>query len=380
MQTLAILGSTGSIGTSALEIVAQYPDRLQVSALAAGNNRELLLQQAAYFRPALISIASEADAQWLRQQIDIPVYSGENGLLEVACERDATLVLAALVGSAGIAPTLAAINETKDIALANKETLVAGGALVMQRAQQAGVTIFPVDSEHSAIFQCLEGQRSEDVSHIILTASGGALRQLPLSELEKATVHEALRHPNWNMGRKVTIDSATMMNKGLELIEARWLFNVHPDQLDVVIHPESIIHSLVEYRDGSFLAHLGRPSMKIPLAYAFFHPERHPVGVEKLRLHELATLHFEAPDLQRYPCLHLAQQVMRQPDSAAAVLNSANEVAVDAFLQGKITFVRIAHIVEAVLSAHRPTALESLEHLMNLDMQSRLAAEAEVTR
>lgn len=374
-QSLSILGSTGSIGCSALEVARQHRDKIRIVSLAAGNNREALLGQIREFRPALASIASREDALWLSQQVDIPVFWGPQGLRECVHHPDVSMVLAAMVGSAGLAPVIEAIQAGRDIALANKEILVAGGELVMKLVKQHGVRLLPVDSEHSAIMQCLEGHRHAEISSIILTASGGAFRDWSLEKMQSATVNDALRHPNWNMGRKITIDSATMMNKGLELIEARWLFDVPPARLDVVIHPESIVHSMVEYVDGSMIAQLGTPDMQAPIAYALFYPHRYALDIPPLKLHEIGALHFQQPDLLKYPCLRMAQWAMEQQSSASVVLNGSNEVAVQLFLNGKIPFAGISSMVERTLEQHTPCTLNCVEDVLEIDKWSRRKAQ-----
>ncbi|MBB5022373.1 1-deoxy-D-xylulose-5-phosphate reductoisomerase [Desulfurispira natronophila] len=374
VKSVAILGSTGSIGCSALEIVRLHRDKVRVVSLAAGRNRELLLRQICEFEPQLVSVTSREDARWLQQHTSIPVYWGPQGLSEVVAHPSVELVLAAMVGSAGLAPVMQAIELGRDIALANKEILVAGGELVMAKARQQGVQLLPVDSEHSAIMQSLKGHSAREVARIILTASGGSFRDWSAQELAEATIDDALNHPNWSMGQKITIDSATMMNKGLELIEARWLFDVDPNMLEVIIHPESIVHSMVEYVDGSVIAQMGVPDMKAPIAYALFHPRRYPVDVPALRWAEVATLNFSQPDLAKYPCLALAQDVMCQKGSAAVIMNGANEIAVSCFLRGEIPFSRICAMVEQTLQHHQPHHLESVEHILELDQWSRQRA------
>jgi 1-deoxy-D-xylulose-5-phosphate reductoisomerase len=350
-RRLAILGSTGSVGEQALAVVEAFPERYRVVALGAGRNLEKLAQQVRRFRPELVSVADEALAASLRERlggVGVEIAAGAAGLTAVAA-HPADLVLSALVGAVGLAPTLAAIRAGRDVALANKESLVMAGALMLREARARGVTLLPVDSEHSAIFQVLAGQRREDVSRLILTASGGPFRSWDAARIARATVEEALRHPNWEMGPKITIDSATLMNKGLEVIEARWLFDAPPERVDVVVHPQSIVHSLVEFRDGSVLAQLGLPDMRVPIAVALAHPERLPLELPRLDLAALGRLEFEDPDRKRFPCLDLAYQALRGAEAAPAVLNAANEVAVAAFLAGRIPFPAIAAANGAVL-------------------------------
>ncbi|MDR6224204.1 1-deoxy-D-xylulose-5-phosphate reductoisomerase [Desmospora profundinema] len=376
MKTIAILGSTGSIGRNTLEVVKQHPDRFQVTALAAGSNADEMVKQVETFRPKIVSMATEQAAQQVRERASYPVdvISGEAGLLEVAAHSDASDVMSALVGSRGLPPTLAAIRAGKTIHLANKETLVMAGAIVMAEAKRHGVAILPVDSEHSAIFQCLNGERKRDVRRLIVTASGGAFRDWSRKQLAHATREQALTHPNWSMGAKVTIDSATMMNKGLEVMEARWLFDLSYDQIDVLIHPESIIHSMVEFEDGAVMAQLGTPDMKGPIQYALSYPERWPLETKRLNLAEVGRLHFREADMERYPCLRMAYEAGRAGGTVPTVLNAANEVAVERFLDGEITFLEIESMIEEVLSRHIPQANPDLEALFEADRWAREAA------
>jgi 1-deoxy-D-xylulose-5-phosphate reductoisomerase len=385
-QRLAILGSTGSVGEQALSVVEAFPDRYRVVALAAGRNLEKLAHQVRRFRPELVSVADPTLAAQLRQTLSglrVEIASGEDGLLAVAT-HSADLVLSALVGAVGLAPTLAAIQAGRDIALANKETLVMAGALMLREARARGVSLLPVDSEHSAIFQALSGQRREDVSRLILTASGGPFRSWDAARIARASVEEALRHPNWEMGPKITIDSATLMNKGLEVIEARWLFDMPPERVDVVVHPQSIVHSLVEFVDGSVLAQLGLPDMRVPIAVALAHPERLPLELPRLDLAALGRLEFEDPDRKRFPCLDLAYQASRGAEAAPAVLNAANEMSVAAFLAGRVPFPAIAETNAAVLDAFEgragAPALGSLGDVLEADRWARETARARLQR
>jgi 1-deoxy-D-xylulose-5-phosphate reductoisomerase len=380
MRRLAILGSTGSVGEQALSVVETFPERYRVTALAAGRNLEKLAQQVRRFRPELVSVADEQLAASLRGQlagVRVEIACGEAGLAAVAT-HPADLVLSSLVGAVGLAPTLAAIRAGRDIALANKETLVMAGALMLREARARGVSLLPVDSEHSAIFQALAGQRREDVARLILTASGGPFRSWDEARIARASVQEALRHPNWEMGPKITIDSATLMNKGLEVIEARWLFDMPPERVDVVVHPQSIVHSLVEFVDGSVLAQLGLPDMRVPIAVALAHPERLPLELPRLDLAALARLDFEDPDRKRFPCLDLAYQAMQSSEAAPAVLNAANEISVAEFLAGRIPFPAIAASNAAVLEQFegRPGArvLADLGDVMEADRWARESA------
>jgi len=379
-RRLSILGSTGSVGEQALAVVESFPERYRVVALAAGRNLERLAEQVRRFRPELVSVAEPALAASLREKLGgsrVEIATGAAGLEAVAA-HPADLVLSALVGSVGLAPTLAAIRAGRDVALANKEALVMAGALMLREARARGVTLLPVDSEHSAIFQALAGQRREDVSRLILTASGGPFRTWDAARIARATVEQALRHPNWEMGPKITIDSATLMNKGLEVIEARWLFEVPPERIDVVVHPQSIVHSLVEFIDGSVLAQLGLPDMRVPIAVALAHPQRLPLDLPRLDLAALARLEFEDPDRKRFPCLDLAYQALRGAEAAPAVLNAANEVAVAAFLAGRIAFPAIAATNAAVLEAFEGRAgspsLAELGDVIEADAWARACA------
>jgi 1-deoxy-D-xylulose-5-phosphate reductoisomerase len=355
VKRLALLGSTGSIGEQTLDVAGRFPDRYRVTGLAAGHQVEKLAEQVRRFRPDVVSVADDEGARELRERLagdPVPeIHVGDAGLTAVAT-CDADLVVSALVGAVGLDPTLAAIEAGRDVALANKEVLVMAGALVLRAVRARGVALLPVDSEHNAIFQALAGQRLEDVERIILTASGGPFRTWPAERIARARVEDALEHPNWDMGPKITVDSATLMNKGLEVIEARWLFEVAPERVDVVVHPQSIVHSLVEFADGSVLAQLGLPDMRVPIAVALAHPERLPLPLERLDLPALARLDFEEPDRARFPCLDLAFEALRGGEDAPAVLNAANEVSVAAFLAGEIPFPAIAAVNADVLSSH----------------------------
>ncbi|AJF06974.1 1-deoxy-D-xylulose-5-phosphate reductoisomerase [Geoalkalibacter subterraneus] len=377
MKNLVILGSTGSIGVNALDIVAAHPDKYRVVALTAGNNIDLLHEQIRAFRPEIVAVLSESQAKELRRRLGPQgpeVLSGVQGLVACATHGNADMVVSAIVGAAGLVPTMAAIEAGKDIALANKETLVCAGSLVMSRALEKEVRIFPVDSEHSAIFQSLEGHRKHDVRRLILTASGGPFCNRSLAELSHVTPGDALNHPNWEMGRKITIDSATMMNKGLEVIEAHWLFDLPAERLDVHIHPQSIVHSMVEYIDGSVIAQMGVPDMRTPIAYALSYPERLPLKIPALDLCELGTLTFEKPDTQKFSCLKLAYDALREGGSAPAVLNAANEVAVEAFLNGGISFLNISRIIASVLELPREDEIEHIDDVLRVDRWARTRA------
>jgi 1-deoxy-D-xylulose-5-phosphate reductoisomerase len=356
-KALSILGSTGSIGVSTLEVVDQFRDRFRVVALAAGRNISLLRRQIEAFQPRLVAVLSEDLARRLRDSFSkgstIPeIVFGSEGYERVATFPEAGTVLSAMVGAAGLLPTLAAIGAGKQLALANKETLVVAGEIVMKLAARTGIEILPVDSEHSAIFQALQGNHRDALKRILLTASGGPFFNKNREELCSVTPQAALCHPNWSMGRKITIDSATLMNKGLEVIEARWLFGVPVDRIAVHVHPESIIHSMVEYIDGSVIAQMGIPDMKIPIAYALAYPERLPVKAPGLDLFRLQKLTFFPPDDERFPCLRLAFEACRRGSTMPAVLNAANEVAVHAFLEGRIDFMDIPLLIQSVMESH----------------------------
>ncbi len=377
MKKLSILGSTGSIGVSTLEIVAAHPDRFQVVALTAGSNLTLLKQQIEAFSPKVAVVLADDAAKQLREQLPgakTEILSGVSGLITAATMPETEMVVAAIVGAAGLVPTAAAVQAGKDVALANKETLVTAGHLFMRMVADKGVKLYPVDSEHSAVFQSMEGHRSEDIEKIILTASGGPFLNTPAAMLENVTVQDALNHPNWSMGKKITIDSATMMNKGLEVIEARWLFDVPPEKIDVNIHPQSIIHSMVEYIDGCVIAQLGTPDMKAPIAYALSYPERVATGVKPLDLTALSGLTFFKPDLERFRCLGLAYRAMGDGESMPAVMNAANEIAVEAFLGGRIGFTGIARLIERTMDAHVPRNLAHIEDVLLADRWARDAA------
>jgi 1-deoxy-D-xylulose-5-phosphate reductoisomerase len=377
MKSLSILGSTGSIGVSTLDIVAAYPDRFRVVAMTAGKNLELFARQIRRFSPRIAAVASREDAAQLKELcsgIDVEIMGGVDGLIAAATADEAEMVVAAIVGAAGLAPTAAAVRAGKDIALANKETLVTAGHLFMEMIADYGVKLYPVDSEHSAVFQSIEGHRSEDISKIILTASGGPFLNTPAEKLAAVTVRDALNHPNWSMGRKITIDSATMMNKGLEVIEARWLFDAPVEKIDVNIHPQSIIHSMVEYIDGCVIAQLGTPDMKAPIAYALSYPERVATGVKPLDLTTFSGLTFFKPDMTKFKCLGLAYRAINEGESMPAVMNAANEIAVESFLEGRIGFVQIGEVIERTMDAHQAHDLKTIEEVLLADGWGRAKA------
>ena len=379
MKQLSILGSTGSIGTRTLEVVEAHPDRFQVAALAAQRNLDLLEVQVRRHAPRLVSVGTEAGARDLGRRLGgtrTEVRWGEAGLRGAAADAGADLVVSAIVGGAGLMPTMAAVEAGKDIALANKECLVMAGEMLTAEVRRRGVQILPVDSEHSAVFQCLAQNHPGEVRRIVLTASGGPFRSRPASSFASITPEEALRHPTWSMGRKISIDSATLMNKGLEVIEAYWLFGLPVDQVDVVIHPQSIVHSLVEYVDGSLLAQLGVPDMRIPIQYALTYPERQGNAVPRLRLEEMSSLTFEAVDRDKFPCLDLAYEAATTGGSSPTVLNAANEVAVQWFLDRRIGFDEIPTVIRKALDAHPRRPVRSVEDVLEVDREVRLWLEA----
>ena len=378
MKKISLLGATGSIGVNVLNIVRQFPDRYKIVGLAAGRNIELLSRQISEFRPRVVSVIDEEHAEKLVSLLPGSwegeiVWGTEGNILVAACP-EVTMTVSAMVGAAGLLPTLAAVEAGKNIGLANKETLVVAGRLVMQKVRKHRVSLLPIDSEHSAVFQALEAGRKEDVAKIILTASGGPFLGLSKEELQKVTREQALNHPNWSMGRKISIDSATLMNKGLEVIEARWLFDMVPRSIEVVVHPQSIIHSLVEFRDGSVVAQLGIPDMKIPIAYALSFPERMSLDLPSLNLGQCGNLQFLEPDYERFPALRLAFEALERGGVSAAVLNGANEVAVAAFLNGQIAFPRISAVVEETMSRVHGGSDVVLDDLLEADRNARLTA------
>jgi 1-deoxy-D-xylulose-5-phosphate reductoisomerase len=384
MKRLAILGSTGSIGQSTLAVVAEHPGEFAVTGLAAGRNVELLAQQIKAFQPLRVSVQDKETADRLTPLLPAQgrpaVFWGPEGAKDIAIDGGADLVVSAMVGAVGLEPTLAAIDAGRPVALANKETLVAAGSLVMTAARKRGVPIIPVDSEHSAIFQALNGEPREDVRRLWLTASGGPFRTWDLERLRGASAAQALQHPNWSMGPKITIDSATMMNKALEVIEASVLFGLSVDQVGVYIHPQSIIHSLVEFVDGSMIAQLGVPDMRLPIAYALTYPRRLPLNSPPLDLCRVGRLTFETPDTTRFPGLALGYAAARAGGTMPAVLNAANETAVAAFLDGRLGFMDIPGTVAAAMAAHRPEPLESLEQVLAVNRWAREFAQEVINR
>jgi 1-deoxy-D-xylulose-5-phosphate reductoisomerase len=383
-RQVCILGSTGSIGESTLDVVARHPERFVVRSLSCGSRWENLLQQCRRWQPRYAAVADAASARSLRAALHADglateVLEGESGLEEIAADPGADTVMAAIVGAAGLAPTVAAARAGKRLLLANKESLVMAGRFFMSAVQEGGAELLPIDSEHNAIFQCLPGgYRTGDtpasVRRLLLTASGGPFRSAPLESLDAVTPEQAVAHPNWVMGRKISVDSATMMNKGLEMIEACWLFGMPVDKVEVLIHPQSVIHSMVEYVDGSVLAQLGSPDMRVPIACAMAWPERIASGAAVLDLVTAANLAFEAPDLRRFPCLRLAMQAAGEGGSVPVALNAANEIAVAAFLEGRIGYMAIPRVIASVLEGHLFGEPESLEHVKAIDAEARRVA------
>ncbi len=382
-RSIVILGSTGSIGVNTFRVVDQYPNQLRVTGLVGGDNIDLLAKQVNTYRPELVSTKTVEGANRLKELLGknckTEIGHGVEGAEEVARKATGDIVLSAIVGSAGLRPTLAAIRAQKTIALANKETMVVAGALVRREAEEHQVTILPVDSEHNAIFQALAGAKTESVRRLILTASGGPFFKKPDLDLSNVTVEEALAHPNWKMGEKITIDSATMMNKGLEIIEARWLFGFPTSQIDVVVHPQSVIHSMVEYVDGSILAQMGVPDMRGPIAYALTYPERLAEVTERLSLSKIRELTFFDPDSKRFPSVNLARKALESGETHPAVLNGSNEVTVQAFLDRKIRFTEIAQLNEDVLTSYKEQAHASLDDFLAADQWGRKEAEKRIS-
>src|SRR5215831_13037164 len=373
MKRVVLLGSTGSIGTSTLKVAEDLPDRIRLLGLGAGNNQELLLEQTQKHKPQAISISEPEKARALRAKVgrETQVYSGADGLLKLATMPDADVVLIAIVGTAGLQPALAAIRAGKDIAVASKEILVMAGEIVMREARAHGVRVMAVDSEHSAIFQCLDGKPSGSVRKLWLTASGGPFRATPKEEFGSITVERALKHPSWVMGRKITIDSATLFNKGLEMIEARWLFEIEMARVEVVVHPQSVVHSMVEFADGSMLAQLSTPDMCLPIQYALTYPDRAPSDRVQTNLAQLGSLTFEEPDPARFPALALARRAGEVGGTLPAVLNAANEVAVEAFVNRRINFPQISEMVARTMERHQVVPHPGLEQILEADSWAR---------
>ena len=376
-KQIAILGSTGSIGTQALQVIEEHPELYEAYALTANNQVELLAQQARKFMPAAVVIANEAKYLQLKEMLaDLPiqVYAGADALCEIVEAKPIDVVLASMVGYAGLRPTMNAIKAGKAIALANKETLVVAGELINALAQQYHTPILPVDSEHSAIFQCLEPNNA--LEKVILTASGGPFRKFTMEQLQHVTKEQALKHPNWDMGAKITIDSATMMNKGFEVIEAKWLFGVRPDQIEVVVHPQSVIHSMVQYEDGAVKAQLGMPDMRLPIQYAFSYPQRIKASFDRLDFSTMKELTFEQPDTNRFRCLALAYEALNQGGNMACIVNAANEVVVSAFLKDRIPFLRMSEVIEQTMSKVAFIQTPTYEDYVATDAEARRVAES----
>ncbi|MBN1624993.1 MAG: 1-deoxy-D-xylulose-5-phosphate reductoisomerase [Deltaproteobacteria bacterium] len=384
MKKITILGSTGSIGNSTLKVIKANPGEYRVVALAAGNNIDLLYEQIMTFQPVAAAVSRGDLADALRNRLKghskTEILSGSKGFSMLAAIDEADTVISAISGASGLIPTYEAIRAGKGIALANKETMVMAGQIIMDLAKQKNIPILPIDSEHSAIFQSLQGHRKEDLKRVILTASGGPFRRLSLDEMKDVTPAMALKHPNWDMGRKISIDSATLMNKGLEVIEARWLFDLRMDQIDILVHPESIIHSMVEYMDGSVIAQLGIPDMITPISYALSWPRHIKTDLPPLKLEEVGRLTFERPDMGRFRCLALALKAVEAGESMPAVMNGANETAVGLFLDNRIKFLQIPEIIERTMDAHRPFNPDGIEAIMEADAWARGVAEKEAIR
>jgi 1-deoxy-D-xylulose-5-phosphate reductoisomerase len=384
MQKVAILGSTGSIGRNTLDVIDRLAPRFHVVALSAGSNTELVAEQAARYRPEIVSVKNEAQAYELYERLNaaggqLPeILYGMEGMLAVATHPQAEVVVSATVGGLGLLPTYKAIELGRRVAIANKEPLVMAGELMTNKARESGAEILPVDSEHNALHQCLRGEQHHEVTRLILTASGGPFRTTSREELEHVTVEQALRHPTWQMGSKITIDSATLMNKGLEVIEAHWLFGFSPDQIDIVIHPQSVVHSFIELIDGSVIAQMGRTDMRLPIQYALTYPDRLPLDLPRLDLAALQKLEFFPPDRERFPSIDLAYRALRLGGTAPAVLNAANEIAVAAFLEGRIRFIDIARVISHLIDGcEREGApkLTSIDQVLQADMRARCEAE-----
>jgi len=383
MKGLSILGSTGSVGANVLRIVDAFPGRFEVVGLAAGNNVHRLAEQIARYRPRLVSVATAEAAQELARLVDlgrISVGVGEAGAVAVATHPEAWMVVASAVGAVGLVPTYRALEAGKDVALANKETLVMAGELMVDKARQTGARLLPIDSEHCALHQCLDGRKPEEVRKLVLTASGGPFRERPRESFDRITPEEALNHPTWNMGRKITIDSATLMNKGLEVIEAHWLFGIPGEHISVLIHPQSVVHSMVEFVDGTVLAQLGVTDMRLPIQYALSHPEVWEAAIPGLDFGQGMSLSFHPPDRERFPCLGLAYRALARGGSLPAVLNATNEEAVASFLDGKIPFTAIPEVILEVMEAHPPAPLRALEDVLQADTWAREQARLALSR
>ncbi len=382
MKRISLIGSTGYIGRKTLEVIKTHADRFQVVALAGGRNIPLLIQQSKEFKPSLVSGSTKEGADRLSKEIGkmCRIMHGQEGLIEVAVHPHSDLLVAAAVGSLGLISTLKAIENGKDIAIANKEALVMGGALIMKAMEKNGTKILPIDSEHSALHQCLRGERVDRVKRLILTASGGPFRNLSKKELKRVSPEQALKHPTWRMGKKITIDSATLMNKGLEIIEAYWLFGIETDRIEVLLHPQSIVHSMVEFLDGSIKCQMGVTDMRVPIQYALTYPDRFLTDLDPLDLTSVGPLEFFTPDFERFPCLRLAYEALREQGTMPAILNAANEVAVQAFLDEKITFDCIPRAIEGVMNQSESLPISGLEHLLETDAEARRSTEEYIRR
>lgn len=384
MKKIAILGSTGSIGVSSLKVIELNPDKYKVIGLAVGRNLDLLLEQIEKFHPRVVAIGDENLAQTLKDQFGRSsgpeIFSGVEGFKQLASYEEVDTVISAMSGAAGMVPTYAAVEAGKHVALANKETMVMAGPLIMDLAKKRGISILPIDSEHSAVLQSLQGHRKEDLKRIILTASGGPFRDIPIEEMEGLTPEMALKHPNWNMGKKITIDSSTLMNKGLEVIEARWLFDLDMDQISIVIHPESIIHSMVEYIDGSIIAQMGIPDMITPISYALSYPRHMRTQLQPLNIEEIGVLNFQKPDQQRFRCLALALSASEEGGTMPTVLNGANEIAVESFLKGEIGFLQIPALIERTMEAHSSFPIKAIDDVIEADNWARNTAKHEILK
>lgn len=376
MKRITILGSTGSIGRSTLDVISRNSSQFKAVALVAGRNVDLLEEQIRAFRPDVAAVADERTAEDLSRRVSgVRILFGPDGVNQAAAHESADLVISAIVGSAGLLPTITAVRAGKDIGLANKEALVMAGSIVMQEAKRSGIRIIPVDSEHSAVYQCLEGRKKDEIKRIVLTASGGPFVNREKHELDGITAEDALKHPNWSMGRKISIDSATLMNKGLEVIEACWLFDVEPDRVDVLIHPQSIVHSMVEFRDRTFLAQMSMPDMRAPIAYALSWPERLDTPIHGLELDRIGNLTFKKPDHDGFPCLSYAYEAIRAGGTVPAVLNAANEVAVHAFLDKRIGFNDIPAVIRRTVREHTTKTSPTLPDVLNADEWARQITE-----
>ncbi len=369
MKNISILGSTGSIGTQSLDIISRFPDKFKVVGLSTKGNIELLKEQIGKFKPKEVCVSDEKKADILKSKVSIPVHSGVEGLIKIAELEDNDTVLNALTGSSGLIPTIHAIRNKKNIALANKETLVIGGNIVMKEAKKHGVKIMPVDSEHSAIFQCLQGESHQDVERLILTCSGGPFRGMKRHELKNVTVEQVLKHPKWNMGKKITVDSATLMNKGFEIIEAKWLFDFPPEKIKVIIHPQAIIHSMVEFKDGSVIAQMAEPDARLPIQYAICYPQRVKRVIRQINFRNLS---FEEPDLETFPCLNYAIGALKTGGSMPCVLNAANEVSVASFLNKEISYLAIPETIKKAMNSHTLIKSPSLQDIVELDKEVRM--------